>query len=881
MSSLLVLQNKSKIIMASDTATSAELNGERVRVSNDESKITKLNDLTIFASGNMLIRNIFIELLSPNDTVSDIEYKLKNHIEPMCGEYSLEVVVGEVFNNYTTVTSLSSYSLFEPKVSIVDNDNTLMFTAGIKTLEIASSFEKNISSMSIMNSIIESYKENSCESIGGFIEINHINKYNSRCEKVKIDDMTSHENNFINNSLYLIVGERIYGKIIMGVNLAIEDESGILYFRGSRGQIFDRNGNEVMRLGLVSDDGSASECFGITSWNSVSKVELTDCQGISIYRKKLPNDWEKIFWVSASDGTLYTKDMVAERLKIVNDIGEEILNAETGYFDIGWFDKIVADGKLTTIEKYELWNKVNTIMSEYQLVLTHAESYKYSPNDNTYNYNVQNVEASKTASESLIVDTTQLKLKYNSLIAFVSNYISIPPAFVDEVMERVDEIDRETFAIRFKEYHDEARKVRDAIDNYLVYSGLQMGKFYNNLIMDKNAGFMAIRNDYKYRSRLSATEGLVLEKWENGQWVKKLFATNEGTLKAVDLIAQRLIITGDAGEVFIDGNLGLIDFSAFKMIVGQLRAENIYSDVITAQDGFINDLVVNRLKTIDFAKASSGGDYVHIQDNYIKFIEASPSGGSSQARDFNGNLMYWTDSSHEQRTLKNTAYPVMINNLTEKEKMKLHFTTKDGEKVPVIEMSVGGSGTSNIGYIYKTTKDMVFEYYNSGSKQRRIRLRDEGIILDTQDGVVAVNGGNFYVSGTAKESGWTKDTFKSEGGFFIPANANGVYNKFQDAARWKLDDDNYIFQDDKTINLYVGKTVRASIRDDVNGGYGLLVNGTVKASHLELTAGSSSGGVSVIKPNVGGKIRIEADANNYIEISPAGIKQVGTVINLN
>ena len=367
-----------------------------------------------------------------------------------------------------------------------------------------------------------------------------------------------------------------------------------------------------------------------------------------------------------------------------------------------------------------------------------------------------------------------------------------------------------------------------------------------------------------------------------GQWVKKLFATNEGTLKAVDLIAQRLIVTGDAGEVFIDGNLGLIDFSAFKMIVGQLRAENIYSDVITAQDGFITDLVVNRVKTIDAAKMSSGtARYVHIEDNYVKFIEGNASGGMSQARDYNGNAMYWTDGSHEQRTLKNTGHPVMIQSLTETEKMKLHFTDKNGENIPVIEMSVGGSGGSNMGYIYKTTKDMVVEYYNASSKQRRLRLRDEGVIMDTQDGVVVVNGGNFYVSSASKESGWTKDTFKTDGGFFIPANANGVYNQFENAARWKLDDDNYIFQDKKTLNFYFNKEIKASIRDDVNGGYGLLVNGTVKASHLELTAGSGTGGTAIIKPNAGGKIRIEADASNYIEVSSAGVKIMGTAINLN
>lgn len=384
------------------------------------------------------------------------------------------------------------------------------------------------------------------------------------------------------------------------------------------------------------------------------------------------------------------------------------------------------------------------------------------------------------------------------------------------------------------------------------------------------------------RVQMTSCNGFRIDKWENNQWVMKFTADLNGHLYAEDMETKRLVVKGSAGEVFIDAHIGLIDFSQFKMIVGQLRAESIYSDVITAQDGFITDLVVNRLKTLDAAKISSGTfDYIHIEDNYMRFLEGTSNGSTSHAMDYNGNLMYWTDGGHTQRTLKNTGIPVMVQSLSDKEKMKIHFEDRDGEKVPVIEMSVGGSGSGNMGYIYKTTDDMVFEYFNSGSKQRRIRLRDEGIVMDTKDGVVVVNGGNFYVSATEKDSGWTKDTFQTDGGFFIPANANGVYNQFQDAARWKLDDDNYIFQNKDTFNIYMNKDIKASIRDGINGGYGLLVNGTVKASHLELTAGSATGGTSVIKPNAGGKIRIEADANNYIEVSNAGVKVMGTVINLN
>ncbi|MEK4025525.1 phage tail protein [Sporosarcina sp. FSL W7-1283] len=411
-----------------------------------------------------------------------------------------------------------------------------------------------------------------------------------------------------------IVGERIYGKIIMGVNLAIEDESGILKFRGSRGQIFDRNGNEVMRLGLVSDEDNSRECFGITSWNSITKVAMTDCEGISISRRKLDTSWEKVFWVAPDTGTLYTRDMVAERIKIVSDTGDMILDAENGYFDVGWFDKIVADGKLTTTEKYELWNTVNTIMSQYQILLDHAADFKYSARDDSYIFSTQNPESSRTPSSIVRVDVTQLKLKYASLIAFIGQYISIPPAFDDEIMERTDEIDRDTFVVRFKEYYDEAEKIRAAIDDFLIYSGMQFGRFYNNLIMDAKVGFMAIRNDYKYRARLSATDGLALEKWERGSWVKKLYAAlghpdyEDGTLIAENLVARSLrIVDGNLGDrivldektgISIYGNKANIFLNADDGIRIQVNGQDkFYVDI----DGrlYAKDITTHGLKIVD------------------------------------------------------------------------------------------------------------------------------------------------------------------------------------------------------------------------------------------------------------------------------------------
>lgn len=577
MSSLLAIQTKDDILFASDTAASISTNNLSYRVSDNESKLFTIGSYILFVSGNLSAQKLLINTIIDDFNINQLESLLKRHFIHL-GEYSLEVLVAEKASDSTVLHTFSSYDRFDHKKSINDSEDTFLFTAGMKTRDIASSFEsKIVKTTNLISAIVETYQDNHCEQVGGNVETMKLSSPSKNSYRLSEKNLRRKRTEL---DLHLIIGERIYGKIIMGVNLAIEDESGILKFRGSRGQIFDRNGNEVMRLGLVTDDDQ-SDCFGIVSWNSITRVALTDCEGVSISRKKTDDSWEKIFWVSANDGTLYTRDMVAEQLKIVNNVGDVILDAENSYFDVGWFDKIVADGKLTTTEKYEIWTKINTIMSEYQILLSHAADFKYSSKDDSYIFSVQNPESSRVPSSTIRVNPTNLSLKYHSLIAFIGNYISIPPLFDEEIMERTDEIDRSTFAVRFKEYYDEAEKIRAAIDDFLIYSGLQMGRFYNNLILDAQAGFMAIRSDYKYRARLSATEGLALEKWEQGSWVKKLYASlghpdyEDGTLIAVELVARKLRI--------VDGNLG------DRIVLDEHNGISIYGDkaniFLNANDG--------------------------------------------------------------------------------------------------------------------------------------------------------------------------------------------------------------------------------------------------------------------------------------------------------
>ncbi len=335
-----------------------------------------------------------------------------------------------------------------------------------------------------------------------------------------------------------IFGERIFGKIISGVNLMIEDESGIWITQGSRTTIYNRHGEETMYLGLVSNNTKDEqgnlipqdhECFGLISWNDVTRVALTTCEGFSVSQKD-NEEWKKVLWAN-TDGTLYSRNMIAENIKIVNNLDEVILDAENNYFNIGLFDKIVADGKLTTLEKLELIKELYKIHSDYKLLLQQAQKYIRSERDNVSDidgaFNTATQTFPTVYSTTDRYSTSAIKNAYLELTTYMSNYIKIiNTGYLESSFLNIDMTDpltestspienRGIFVQKFKNYYDEATRLRQEIEDSLFYSGLTMGRYHNNLMMN-DFGFIAVRNDGKYRAYLNATNGLALQKWVNG-----------------------------------------------------------------------------------------------------------------------------------------------------------------------------------------------------------------------------------------------------------------------------------------------------------------------------------------------------------------------------
>jgi len=585
MSNATIVQTNDNIFIGSDSAASAMLDGKLYRIDQKATKLYQIDNLVLFCSGNLnYCYNLVGEFLK--EEVRDASVIRNLLIASHDGE-EVDILLCEVTENKSFVYQISPYNDFEIVCfTDIPIGGVNVVTAGIKTKESHDlAYENLLQGRSVSNVYKSVFDGISYEGIGGTLTVYRLNasgvtKYLTHeiTEKVELKTLTISDvlNQF---QKHLIVGERIYGKIFMGVNLALEDEDGVLKFQGSKGEIYDHNGVLVMKLGLVAEE---PDVFGLWSFNDVTRVKLDSTEGFVIDRVSLdttkhPDGWEKIMWADPKDGTLYTKGLVAENIKIVNNVGELILDAENGYFDIGDFNDIVMDNKLTSLEKMQIITELYKINSGYHRMLEQADEYKRSQRDDIFDVEAQFF--TKSPSTIDLFSTQPLTDAYFALMTYISQYIEVVspnPLNINinsPMTDRTSEIpDRAEFILKFKTYYDEEMNLRNKIEDAQFYSGLNLGQYYNNVVIGQY-GFIASRSDGKYRSVLNATNGLALQKWENNRWTNKVYGSignssyEDGTLIAEDLVAKRLRIETKQGNVLLDADALNFDFTVLDSII--------------------------------------------------------------------------------------------------------------------------------------------------------------------------------------------------------------------------------------------------------------------------------------------------------------------------
>ncbi|MEK3749011.1 hypothetical protein NYE25_12260 [Paenibacillus sp. FSL E2-8871] len=586
MSNATVVQTNDNIFIGSDSATSAMLDGQLYRVDQKATKLYHFDNLVLFCSGNLNYCYDLVEEFS-KEKFKDATVIRNLLITSHNGE-EVDILLCEFKDNKSFVYQVSPYNDFEIVCfSDIPIGGVNVVTAGIKTKESYNlAYENLLEGKSVSDLYKSIFDGISYEGIGGTLTVYRLNesgvsKYLTHeiTEKVELKTLSIRDvlNQF---QMQLIVGERVYGKLFTGVNLALEDEDGVMRTQGSKTQIFDRNGELVMKLGLVDEK---PDVFGLWSFNDVTRVKLDSTEGFVIDRASkdataYPDGWEKLMWADPLDGTLYTKGLVAENIKIVNKVGKVILDAENNYLNIGDFNTIVMDNKLTSMEKMQIITELYKINSGYHRILEQAVEYQRSQRDDIFDMDAQFF--AKTPSKIDLYSTTPLTDAYFALMTYISQYIEIitkdSPLNINvnsPMTDQTSEIpDRAEFILKFRTYYDEEINLRNKIEDAQFYSGLNMGQYYNNVVIGQY-GFIALRDDGKYRSVLNATNGLALQKWENNKWANKVYGSignssyEDGTLIAEDLVAKRLRIETKQGKVLLDAAALNFDFSVLDSII--------------------------------------------------------------------------------------------------------------------------------------------------------------------------------------------------------------------------------------------------------------------------------------------------------------------------
>lgn len=618
-----------------------------------------------------------------------------------------------------------------------------------------------------------------------------------------------------------IIAERLFGKILLTQRVVIGDDDGILEIHGAKATITDRCDREVMKFGLFDEE---PDKFGIvlnryknpddcddttiinqvivdrdegfkitrrdgTGWGTVAwldmdgffngrgvkidyiegtltngiiinpedgivvtradglvRTRLNATDGISIEHLN-GAVWQKKFYADIN-GQFYSEDLIAKRLRIVSDLDDILLDADTSYLNIGWFTTIITDGKLTPIEKLTVKEQWETIQTEYQKLLYQAQLYEYSDRDD------------RTVSH---IDIPPFTSAFQAL----GNYLA--PLLAN--MNETTPVDREEFTQKFQDYYDEAKRIINEITDALKYSSVQFGVDYNKVTIDAINGILIERGNGMNKIELNATEGFSIYKWENGSFVRKLYADLDGTLVAEDLQAYRLQIFGSKGDVIIDGSQDYIDFGNFDAEgIARLAADLIASKMVVANDAYINDLTVNRLKTLsDDIPIGSYVDHVDIRDNVATWISARV-GDRVQVKDAQDRPLYFTDSSKRLVTTENTGIPFYEYVFNEElNKAKFGFMGSGHESFPYIVLGLGtGSGSDDDfsgrgkGYIYKDSDEFVFKYnVRMTNYVSQIKLFDDGVVITAENSLFSAYGNNALI--------------KSEGGTLKLEHSSGNY----------------------------------------------------------------------------------------------------------
>jgi hypothetical protein len=369
LSSVLVVQTHDQIYIGADSAVSTNINNNTYRLQNEKGKkLHIIEDMVIFCSGNMALSEKIIDTFKSSNEKSINSLKLitsklcKHH--DIVSSIPIDIIVARIEENQSVVYQISPYNSFEIGSKKVEIDDIGIWTGGLKTEK---AFDTAVTNIQTGNNIFDTFKNSfnkiSCEAIGGELTVYKVSKRS--INKVLIYNIQEPKSlktiSISNEQKHFIVGERVYGKIISGVNLTIENESGMF--------TFDQNGLRILGTALTIEgglneshledgllDGFVEQDKDYTngirmdsvngiivtkkdgSNNELARTVMNATQGITIQKKEL-GSWVDKFYVD-TDGNLTAEDLIARKLIIRDSGGITLINADTKTIDFTGFNVI-------------------------------------------------------------------------------------------------------------------------------------------------------------------------------------------------------------------------------------------------------------------------------------------------------------------------------------------------------------------------------------------------------------------------------------------------------------------------------------------------------------------------------------------------------------
>lgn len=199
----------------------------------------------------------------------------------------------------------------------------------------------------------------------------------------------------------------------------------------------------------------------------------------------------------------------------------------------------------------------------------------------------------------------------------------------------------------------------------------------------------------------------------------------------------------------------VVDFGEFGAVAQTIINQSVITQNLYAENGDIANLTVDSLSTsrrvVRYLAGNTDDDnYIHAEDQYLKFMTGTTDGSSVQHTDRAGRLLYWEkditgaalnalgypeiDGKQVVITTEVTEWPVMVYQYTELCKLEMAFANveNDGTEhyIPAVVLGAGDGNGNAKGYIYKLTDKLRVDYVKSDGTKVSVTLSDDGVQVE-------------------------------------------------------------------------------------------------------------------------------------------------------